>query len=69
MTYIKYIGLERVGGYVTSVIVEKWLCACRITVPNQNYIHEEVAKVSCSGNTCHHSVHNLVSSRFLLKKE
>jgi hypothetical protein len=38
------------------------------TVRNQNFIKEEIKRRMSSGNACYHSVHNLLSSRLLLKK-
>ena len=35
------------------------------TLTNQNSIHEEITSRSKSGNTCHHSVQNLLSSSLL----
>jgi hypothetical protein len=37
------------------------------TVTNQNLIQEEIQRELNSGNTCYHSVHNLLSSRLLSK--
>jgi hypothetical protein len=35
------------------------------TVTNQNLIQEEIKRRLNSGNTCYHSVHNVLSSRLL----
>jgi hypothetical protein len=37
------------------------------TVTNRNLIQEEIKRRFNSGNACYHSVHNLLSSRLLLK--
>jgi hypothetical protein len=37
------------------------------TVPNQNFIEEEIKRRLNSGNACYHSVQNLLSSRVLSK--
>jgi len=37
------------------------------TLTNQNSIHEEIKRRLRSGNTCYHSVQNLLSSRLLSK--
>jgi hypothetical protein len=37
------------------------------TVTNQNLIQEEIKRRLNSGNTCYHSVQNLLSSRLLSK--
>jgi hypothetical protein len=39
---------------------------CR-TVTNENFIQEEIKKRSNSGNACHYSVQNLLSSSLLSK--
>jgi hypothetical protein len=39
-----------------------------MTVTNQNLIQEEIKRRLNSGNACHHSVQNLLSSRLLSKK-
>jgi hypothetical protein len=39
----------------------------RTTVTNQNFIQEEINRRLNSGNTCYHSVQNLLSSRLLSK--
>jgi hypothetical protein len=36
-------------------------------VTNQNLIEEEITRRFNSGNTCYHSVHNLLQSRLLSK--
>jgi hypothetical protein len=38
-----------------------------MTVTNQNFIQEEIKRGLNSGNTCYHSVHNLLSSHLLSK--
>jgi hypothetical protein len=38
-----------------------------MTVINQNLIQEDIKSRSNSGNSCYHSVQNLLSSRLLLK--
>jgi hypothetical protein len=44
--------------------VEKFKCL-EMTVTNQNCIHEEIKSRLNSGNVCHHSVQNLLSSGLL----
>jgi hypothetical protein len=37
----------------------------RTTLTNQNDIHDEIKSILNSGNTCYHSVQNLLSSRLI----
>jgi hypothetical protein len=39
----------------------------RMTVPNQNLIHEEIKRRLNLGTACYHSVQNLLSSHLLAK--
>jgi hypothetical protein len=38
-----------------------------MTITNQNLIQEEIKRILNSGNTCNHSVQNLMSSQLLSK--